>query len=394
MASAVTGFDEPGLLARFNERFGSADNCQHFFSPGRVNLIGDHTDYNGGLVFPCAIDYGSKLLFRKSDDDTFKFASTNFDLLAILSKAQTHKKYGDHWINYPLGVLQQFDKDNHSYGGFECLYSGDVPNAAGLSSSASIEVVTAYAINQVFNCGVDLLTLIKMAQRAENEFVGVQCGIMDQFAVAMGRQDHAMQLDCQTLECLQVPMNTGDHRIVLVNTNQRRELSESKYNERVTETREAVALLNKQTPITQLAELTPQQLEAHKSLFVDHPVLYARARHVVTENDRVKRAVQSLTQGDLITFGQLMIESHHSLRDDYKVSSEPLDVLVDLAVNSEGVLGARLTGAGFGGCTVNLVHKNKLDIFCTLTAHRYHEKTGLSADFYRITPSQGVREIS
>lgn len=383
------------LEEQFKHKFGESDEpIRTFFAPGRVNLIGDHTDYNGGLVFPCAIDYGSKLLFRRSFDDTFKFASTNFDLLAILSKAQTHKKYGDHWINYPLGVLQQFDKGDFEYGGFECLYSGDVPNAAGLSSSASIEVVTAYAINQVYQCGIDLLTLVKMAQRAENEFVGVQCGIMDQFAVAMGRQDHAMQLDCQTLDCLQVPMNTGDYRIVLVNTNQRRELSESKYNERVTETKEALALIQAQTPIDQLAELSPPMLEKHASLFADQPVLYSRARHVVNENDRVKRAVTSLTQGDLETFGQLMVESHQSLRDDYEVSSEPLDVLVELASNTEGVLGARLTGAGFGGCTVNLVHKNQLDIFCTVTANRYLEQTGLSADFYRITPSQGVRELS
>ena len=383
------------LEEQFKQKFGDSDEpIRTFFAPGRVNLIGDHTDYNGGLVFPCAIDYGSKLLFRKSNDDTFKFASTNFDLLAILSKAQTHKKYGDHWINYPLGVLQQFEKGNYQHGGFECLYSGDVPNAAGLSSSASVEVVTAYAINQVYQCGIDLLTLVKMAQAAENEFVGVQCGIMDQFAVAMGRQDHAMQLNCQTLDCLQVPMNTGDHRIVLVNTNQRRELSESKYNERVNETKKAVSLLKAVVEIDQLAELSPEQLQQHENLFADHPTLYARAKHVVTENDRVKRAVASLTRGNLEIFGQLMIDSHQSLRNDYEVSSEPLDVLVELATESEGVLGARLTGAGFGGCTVNLVHKNQLDIFCTAIAKRYHERTGLSADFYRITPSQGVREIS
>jgi len=383
------------LLEQFYEKFGASDEpVRCFFAPGRVNLIGDHTDYNGGLVFPCAIDYGSKLLFRKSQDDTFKLASTNFDLLAILSKDQTDRKYGDHWINYPLGVLQQFEKDGHAFGGFECLYSGDVPNAAGLSSSASIEVVTAYAINQVYSCGIDLLTLVKMAQRAENEFVGVQCGIMDQFAVAMGRQDHAMQLDCKTLDCLQVPFNTGDYRIVLANTNQRRELSESKYNERVDETRQAVSLLAPATNISELAELTPAQLDKHMDLLSADPVIAARARHVVTENDRVKRAVSSLSAGDLETFGQLMTESHHSLRDDYAVSSEPLDELVELALNADGVLGARLTGAGFGGCTVNLVHRNQVDIFCTSVAGRYHERTGLSADFYQITPSQGVRELS
>ena len=382
------------LKKQFVSRYGgSTEQIKTYFAPGRVNLIGDHTDYSGGLVFPCAIDKGNTLLIRHTDDNTVKLASTNFDMMAVLSESETNKKYGDHWINYPLGIFQQFAQAGYQAAGFECLYSGNLPSAAGLSSSAAIEVVTAFAVNELLDAQLSLLDLVKMAQRAENEFVGVQCGIMDQFAVAMGEADKAMQLDCQTLEYEQVPLQLHDYRIVLANTNQRRELSESKYNERVEQTQQALEIFKSELAVEQLAQVTPQQLVTHADLFAQHDLIYQRARHVVTEHNRVIAAVAALRSGDLPQFGSLMAQSHESLKNDYGVSSEPLNTLVELATHSDGVLGARLTGAGFGGCTVNLVHAEKMDAFCATIGESYEQRTGLRADFYQVAPAQGVREI-
>ncbi len=380
----------------FVERFGESEApVRVFFAPGRVNLIGDHTDYVGGLVFPCAIHYGTTVVIRPTTKNTFKFASTNFDLVAELESDQVHHKYGDHWINYPLGVLQQFINAGDDIGGFECLYSGNVPNGAGLSSSASISVVTAFALNEIFSCARNLPSLIKIAQAAENDFVGVQCGVMDQYAVTMGQRDHAMMLDCETLQCEQIPLELGDYSIVLFNTNQRRELSESKYNERVVETRSALEVLQQSYPVSQLAQVSPQQLHDSANLFgPDLQTVYRRARHVVTEHQRVKDAVVALRDRNLQLFGQLMFDSHDSLRDDYDVSSNPLNALVAIACETEGVLGARLTGAGFGGCTVNLVHKEHIDNLSVAVAKDYTNQTGLTADCHRITPAQGVREVT
>lgn len=380
----------------FIERFGgSSEPIRTFFAPGRVNLIGDHTDYNGGLVFPCAIHYGTTLLIRPTDKKNYQLASTNFDLFAVLSNDQVNQKYGDHWINYPLGVIQQFVNAGDGINGFECLYSGNVPNGAGLSSSASISVVTAFAINELYDARRSLLDIIKMAQSAENDFVGVQCGIMDQYAVSMGQKDHAMMLDCETLDCEQIPLELGDHSIVLINTNQRRELSESKYNERVTETRKALEILQQSYSVSELVQVTPQQLQDAEPLFGSvNKIVYQRARHVITEHQRVKKAVIELRDSNLAGFGQLMYESHASLRDDYDVSSDPLNELVNIASEVEGVLGARLTGAGFGGCTVNLVHKNQIPELTRCVELVYPKATGLTAEFHQITPAAGVRETT
>ena len=388
--------DNAELERLFIERFGeSTESIRSFFAPGRVNLIGDHTDYNGGLVFPCAIHYGTTLLIRPTDQKNYQLASTNFDLFAVLSNDQVNQKYGDHWINYPLGVIQQFVNAGDDITGFECLYSGNVPNGAGLSSSASIAVVTAFAINELCDGKRTLLDIIKMAQSAENDFVGVQCGVMDQYAVSMGQSDHAMMLDCETLDCEQIPLELGDHAIVLINTNQRRELSESKYNERVIETRKALEILRQQHDITALVQTTPQQLQDAEDLFgPSNELVYKRARHVVTEHHRVKYAVAALRENNLSGFGQLMFESHASLRDDYDVSSDPLNSLVDIASEVEGVLGARLTGAGFGGCTVNLVHKDQVQELAGRVEVVYPQSTGLTAEFHQITPAQGVRELN
>jgi len=390
----IEGFNTKRLLERFFEKFGTQNaNVQHFFAPGRVNLIGDHTDYTGGFVFPCGIDNGSLLLIRRTQDNQFRFASTNFDMLAQLSKEEINKTYGDNWINYPLGVVDQFVKRGFDIDGIDCLFSGNVPNGAGLSSSASIEVVTAFAINEIFNCNLSLIELVKMAQAAENDFVGMQCGIMDQYAVAMATADHAMFLNCATLEHRQVPLDLNDFSIVLANTNQRRELNESAFNDRVAECERALELIKPRVPITALGELAVEQLELHKDAFANDEIAFQRATHVVSENARVKAAIPALEQGQLKIFGQLMNASHDSLRDLFHVSSEALDHLVNIARVQPGVVGSRLTGAGFGGCTVNLVRKLNTEHFITTVAKNYQEKTGLTADFYTITPGSGVRQL-
>lgn len=388
------GFNVERLHQRFNEKFGANNNQVHqFFAPGRVNLVGDHTDYTGGFVFPCGIDSGSYLLIRRTQDNQFRFASTNFDMFAQLSKQQINTTYGDNWINYPLGVVDQFVKRGFDIDGIDCLFSGNVPNGAGLSSSASIEVVTAFAINELFSCQLSLIELVKMSQAAENDFVGMQCGIMDQFAVAMAKENHALFLNCTSLEHRQVPLALNDYTIVLANTNQRRELNESAFNERVAECERALELLKQRLPISALGELTADELGQHQDMFTNDQIAYQRAAHITGENARVKAAVAALEQGQMDTFGNLMNASHDSLRDLFDVSSEPLDHLVNTARTHAGVVGSRLTGAGFGGCTVNLVSKANTDQFITQVGQTYQELTGLTADFYIIHPGGGVRQI-
>jgi len=392
-----SGFNVEQLLERFNQEFGSTDtttDIQLFFAPGRVNLVGDHTDYTGGFAFPCGIDSGTLLLIRRTKDNQFRMASTNFDLFAQLSKEEISKPFGDNWINYPLGVLDQFVKRGFNIDGIDCLYSGNVPSGAGLSSSASIEMVTAFAINEMFNCQLQLMHLIKMAQAAENDFVGMQCGILDQFSVAMAQDNHAMFLNCATLEHRQVPLALNEHDIILANTNQRRELNDSAYNERVIECERALQLLKSHVSIHALGELTEQDLAANKAVFEQDRIAYQRARHVASENARVRAAVPALEQGRMDVFGQIMNASHDSLRDFFHVSSEPLDQLVNAARAQTGVAGSRLTGGGFGGCTVNLVAKNSHEQFIEQVGQTYQERTGLTADFYSISPSAGVRPVS
>ncbi len=383
------------LIERFIQKFGgSADDVQLFFAPGRVNLIGEHTDYTGGLVFPCGIDRGSLLLIRRTHNNTYRFASTNFDLMAELPHTEINQTYGDNWINYPLGVLDQFVKRNIELDGIDCLYSGNVPNGAGLSSSASIEVVTAFAINQLFGASFSLLDLIKMSQAAENDFVGMQCGIMDQFAVAMAKENHAIKLDCASLEYRQVPLHLGEYALVLANTNQRRELNESAYNDRVAECARALELLKAVIPINTLGELKTDVLQQHEALFVEDRIAYQRAQHISDENERVRNAVPLLEANNLEAFGNLMNDSHDSLRDLFAVSSEPLDHLVDLARAQPDVIGSRLTGAGFGGCTINLLPSDAITEFEKTVASGYKQATGLTADFYTIYPGGGVCEVS
>ena len=383
------------LLERFNQKFGRTDEpCLVFFAPGRVNLIGEYTDFTGGLVFPCGIDQGTLLIIRRTFNHQYRFASTNFDLMAQLEQTEINQTYGDNWINYPLGVLDQFVNRGVQLDGFDCLYSGNVPNGAGLSSSASIEVVTAFALNQIMQTNLSLIELVLISQAAENDFVGMQCGVMDQFAVAMAKANHAIKLDCGNLKHVQVPMNLHGFSIVVTNTNQRRELNESAYNIRVAECGKALALLQSVVDIDELGQLLPEVLDDHETVFNADLVPLMRARHICEENARVRAAIPALEAGDLSKFGQLMNASHDSLRDLFEVSSEPLNQLVLLARAQPYVLGSRLTGAGFGGCTVSLVPRNEVDSFEHIVGKGYTEATGLTADFYVMQPGDGVRQIN
>jgi len=381
------------LKNTFLEKYGKNDNeISVFFAPGRVNLIGEHTDYNGGLVLPCALSFGTYLLVRLSDKPEIEFSSLNFEFSAKIGFENLGKKVGEEWVNYPLGVIDQLVKQGVEMRGAQFLYYGNIPNGAGLSSSASIELVTAFALNELFNFNKSITELIKLSQKAENEFVGVNCGIMDQFAVGRGKKNHAIFLDCSSLDYKLVPFNPLDYKLVIINSNKHRKLSDSKYNERVSECNEAVNYLNNRLNIKNLSELSLKEFNENQDLIPDETIK-RRARHVISENNRVLTAVEALKNNDLIAFGKLMNSSHDSLRFDYEVTGNELDTLVEEARKIDGVIGARMTGAGFGGCTVNLVKAENLESFKEKVGRNYKEKTGLKADFYLPEIGDGVKYI-
>jgi galactokinase len=378
---------------KFYEKFGDRSNKPAlYFSPGRVNLIGEHTDYNGGFVFPCALNYGTYLLIRKTNDNVLKFSTLNFndDLETELRPHLVNT--GRKWINYPLGVINEFLKRNISLCGLELLYYGDVPNGAGLSSSASIEMVTAVALNDLFAAGMETLELVKMSQRAENEFVGMNCGIMDQFAVGFGKRDHAIFLNCDTLSFENVPVVLKDVSLIITNTNKRRGLTDSKYNERRSECEKAVELLQSYKPVRNLSELNQSEIHILEKFIAD-PVIRKRAKHVISENGRVIEAVRVLKENNLVRFGELMNQSHDSLRYDYEVTGVELDTLVSEGRKLPGVIGTRMTGAGFGGCTVSIVRKADSANFMTALSSSYQKKTGLIPDFYQPEIGDGAAKL-
>jgi len=384
--------DINSLHKQFYELYGNKNqSCLTFFAPGRVNLIGEHTDYNGGYVFPCALQYGTYLVVRLNGSDRMYFSTTNFDQPCSVPEKGFSQQDNTKWVNYPLGVMDQLVKRGFEMKGMDLLFSGDVPNAAGLSSSASIEMVTAVALNDLFDMRLDMIDLIKIGQKAENEFVGVNCGIMDQFASGMGKSEHAVYLDCSTLEYEQVPLVLGDYKLMISNTNKRRGLADSKYNERRAECESSVASISQKEPVSALGELSYARFLDLQNLIPEKRVR-RRAHHVVSENRRVLDAVKALKQSDLVLFGQLMYASHDSLRDDYEVTGIELDTLVEEARKVEGVLGSRMTGAGFGGCTVSLLHKEALNRFITEVGSAYHAKTGLKPDFYLGEVGDGARK--
>jgi galactokinase len=382
--------DTENFEERFYEKYGNRNEKPVlFFSPGRVNLIGEHTDYNGGYVFPCALNYGTYLLIRKIKSSILKFSTLNFNDDHETELKGLFVNHGKTWINYPLGVVNEFLKKGIQTGGMEFLFYGDVPNGAGLSSSASIEMVTAVALNELFSAGISTLELVKMSQRAENEFVGMNCGIMDQFAAGFGKKDHAIYLNCDTLTYENVPVVLNDCSLIITNTNKRRGLTDSKYNERRSECDKAVEMLQAYKPVRNLSELKTSEIPLLEK-YIKVPVVRRRARHVISENGRVLEAVKVLKENNIIRFGELMNESHDSLRDDYEVTGIELDTLAYEGRKFPGVIGTRMTGAGFGGCTVSIVKTRDSAAFMKNLSEAYTKKTGLVPDFYQPEIGQGA----
>ncbi|WP_319996279.1 galactokinase [Trichococcus shcherbakoviae] len=383
-----------GLKQKFEELFGKEDYTA-FFAPGRINLIGEHTDYNGGNVFPCAITLGTYAIAAKNDLKQVRLYSENFPEAGVISfdLADLEHKKADSWANYPKGMLRYLKEAGHAIPeGMDMVIFGNIPNGSGLSSSASLELLMGVVLDNLFDLNADRLELIKTGKRVENEFIGVNSGIMDQFAVGMGEENKAILLDCNTLEYEMVPVELGNHAIVIMNTKKRRELVDSKYNERRSECEEALAKLQTVVSIGSLGELDEEFFENAKAV-LESDVLYRRARHAVTENQRTLKAKAALQAGELEAFGQLMNQSHISLRDDYEVTGIELDTLVQAAWNQPGVLGARMTGAGFGGCAIAIVEKEAIPAFIENVGKTYEAAIGYPAEFYIAEISDGAKRL-
>ena len=382
------------LYNKFKNLFGYEAESK-FFAPGRVNLIGEHTDYNGGHVFPCAIHKGTYALVKKRDDKKFRMYSENFENLGIieflLDNLVNEKKHK--WVNYPKGVVKMFIEAGYKIdSGFDVLFYGNIPNGSGLSSSASIEIVTSIILKDLYNLDIDMVEMVKLSQKAENQFIGVNSGIMDQFAVGMGKKDNAILLDCNTLKYSYAPVILKDEVLVIGNTNKKRGLADSKYNERRAECEEALKDLQKELDIQSLGELSIEEFNKSEKL-IKNEINRKRAKHAVYENQRTIKAQKELMEGNLKEFGRLMNESHVSLRDDYEVTGIELDTMVEIAWNQEGVIGSRMTGAGFGGCTISIVKKNAVDKFIANVGKEYKERVGLNADFYVVNISDGAKKL-
>ncbi|EEH98020.1 galactokinase [Clostridium tertium] len=383
------------INATFKKVFGEKENCKTFFSPGRVNLIGEHTDYNGGNVFPCALSFGTYGVISLRNDKKVRMYSSNFEDIGIIEFDLDNISYekSHDWVNYPKGVIDVMKKHGYDINiGFDIAVYGNIPNGAGLSSSASLELLIAVMMDNLFELKIDRVDLVKFSQEAENKFVGVNCGIMDQFAIGMGKKNNAILLDCNTLKYNYCPVELKDEILVIANTNKRRGLADSKYNERRSECEQALEELKTKLNINSLGELSIEDFENNKNL-IDSEIRIKRAKHAVYENQRTLMAKEALAKNDLSTFGKLMNESHISLRDDYEVTGIELDTLVELAWNHEATIGARMTGAGFGGCTVALVKKDRAQDFIEKVGQGYKEKIGYEASFYIANIGDGTREI-
>lgn len=370
----------------------SREDVHLYFAPGRVNLIGEHTDYNNGFVLPCALSFGTYLCARRTSEPFIEFHSHGFNYSLRLAIQDKYVKDGQEWVNYPLGVIEMFNQSGNRTGGMQLYYYGNIPPAAGLSSSASVEMVTAFALNDLSLWGYNLMDIIHLCRKAENDFVGVSCGIMDQFAVGQGRKGQAIFLNCGTLAFKQVPLDIPGYRLVITNTNKKRGLGDSKYNERVEECRRAVEYLSASLDVNALGEVGYDQFIQHMHL-IKNKVILNRANHVVSENKRVLEAVKALINKDFTYFGELMVQSHNSLRDNYEVTGHELDSLVEISLKQKGVLGARMTGAGFGGCTIAFVKEENLDGFLAAVSGEYKTATGLDAKFYLPEVGDGVKKI-
>ncbi len=383
------------ILRKFKEVYGDTEGVKTFFAPGRVNLIGEHTDYNGGHVFPCALTIGTYAAARRRQDKKLRFYSMNFEKLGVLESSLEDlvpsKEAG--WTNYPKGVMWAFgQKGMEVTEGMDLLLYGNIPNGSGLSSSASVEVLTGYILRDFFGFEVDNQGLALIGQYSENQFNKVNCGIMDQFAIAMGRKDNAIFLDTADLSYTYAPIVLKGAKIVIASSNKKRGLGDSKYNERRSECETALAELQKVVEIESLGDLDQETFEKYQSA-IQSEVRRKRARHAVCENQRTIRAVEALKADNVALFGQLMNASHVSLRDDYEVTGVELDTLVEEAWKVEGVIGSRMTGAGFGGCTVSIVRDEAIDAFIDQVGKAYEAKIGYKADFYVVEVGDGPGEI-
>lgn len=379
------------LIEKFKEIFGAEGEIKAYFAPGRVNLIGEHTDYNGGHVFPCALTIGTYGVARKREDKSLRFYSMNFERLGVIESSieNLQNKKEDNWTNYPKGVIWAMEKKGYNIDtGMDILISGNIPNGSGLSSSASLEVLTGFILKDLFNLDVNLKELALIGQYSENNFNGVNCGIMDQFAIAMGKEGNAIFLDTSDLSYEYAPVQLSDAKIVILNTNKKRGLGDSKYNERRQECEEALEELKAVIDIKSLGELTEDQFEANKGV-IKSEIRQKRAKHAVYENQRTIKAVEALKNHDIELFGKLMTASHDSLRDDYEVTGKELDTIVAEALKQPGVIGARMTGAGFGGCGVSIVKNDAIDAFIENVGKAYEEKIGYKAGFYVVQVGGG-----
>lgn len=386
--------DKKVINDKFTEIFGEQAEAT-FFSPGRINLIGEHTDYNGGHVFPCAISLGTYGAARKREDNKLRFYSANFEDLGIIETSLDDLKYDkkDNWVNYAKGMIYFLKETGHDVDkGMDIFIEGNIPNGSGLSSSASLEMLIGVIAQELFNLDIDRVDLVKLGMETENKFIGVNSGIMDQFAVGMGKQNQAILLDTNTLEYSYAPVDMGNNVIVIMNTNKRRELADSKYNERRSECETAVGELQAKLDIKTLGELDAQTFDEYAYLIEDENRL-KRARHAVWENQRTMQAQTALEEGDLEKFGRLVNASHVSLEHDYEVTGIELDTLVHTAWKQEGVLGARMTGAGFGGCGIAIVDKDKVEAFKENVGKVYTEKIGYAPAFYIAEIADGTKVL-
>ncbi|MCI8673284.1 MAG: galactokinase [Lachnospiraceae bacterium] len=383
------------IVKRFKEVFGAEGDIRTFFAPGRVNLIGEHTDYNGGHVFPCALTIGTYAAVCRREDRKLRFYSMNFEASGVyessLDDLKPAKEAG--WTNYPKGVMWAFEQKGFSIPcGLDLMLYGNIPNGSGLSSSASVEVMTGYILKCLFGFDVTLQDIALIGQYAENNFNGVNCGIMDQFAIAMGKKENAIFLDTSDLSYEYAPILLKNAKIVISCSNKKRGLGDSKYNERRSECEEALAQLKTVVDIQSLGELDEEQFDRYQDA-IKREVCRRRAKHAVYENQRTLKAVEALKANDVEQFGRLMNDSHVSLRDDYEVTGIELDTLVEEAWKTEGVIGSRMTGAGFGGCTVSIVKDEAVDAFIRQVGGAYRKKIGYDADFYVVDIGDGPSEI-
>lgn len=383
------------IRREFEQKFGGHGDIRAYFAPGRVNLIGEHTDYNGGHVFPCALTLGTYAVARKREDNKIRLYSMNFEQRGVietgLDDLTPYKEAG--WTNYPKGVMWAFEKRGYKLPvGLDIVIYGNIPNGSGLSSSASLEVLTGLVLKDMFGFEVSMIDIALIGQYSENNFNGCNCGIMDQFASAMGKKDHAIFLDTNTLEYEYAPVVLEDAKIVIINSKVKHSLVDSAYNDRRNECETALKELQTVIDIKTLGDLTEEQYEENKAA-IQSEIRRKRAKHAVYENQRAIRAVAALKANDVETFGKLMNASHVSLRDDYEVSCEEIDILVDLAWETEGVIGSRITGGGFGGCTVSIVKNEAVDGFVENIGKQYKEKVGHEADFYVVDIGEGAHVL-